>query len=127
MFRSWILALSLVALFFIPAGGFGPFAIADRVGARVVTPITETEANELAFLDCIEQTASAIPDMATVQKVIPDDAYISQRVGDILFPRIRFAESNADYSFYISTESINEELISSAQCAQYFVGVKKNA
>jgi hypothetical protein len=123
---TWILSLSLTVLFVAPSGGYGPLPVVKRVVDRIVEPVTQAEAQELDFLFCLEQTGSVIPNLSTVNKEIPDDEYLVQRVGDLLYPRIRFGDDNSEYTFFVSTERIEEELISSSKCGPYFVGVMKN-
>jgi hypothetical protein len=93
---------------------------------RIIEPVTLAEAQELDFLACLQEVGSAIPNLSTVKKEIPSDEYIRQRVGDLLFPRIRFGEENSQYTYFVSTNRIEEELISSSKCGPYFVGVMKN-
>lgn len=126
MFKGWVLTLSLIALFIGPSGGVSLFDVLDRAGSRLSVGVTEAEQAELDFFECLEQTASVIPDMAKVQKVMPDDSYLVQRVGEILYPRLRFAEEGADYSFFVNSDPGDRVLLSSNTCGSYFVGVAKN-
>ena len=125
--RTWMLAVALVALFVVPTGGNPTvFAVMDKVSFRLATPVTEQELAQLDLLSCIEETASVIPDLARVEKVLPEeDSYIVQRVGDIMYPRVRFDTENPDYRLYVNADPGDAELITSAMCAQYFVGVEK--
>ena len=124
---TWILSLSLIVLFVVPSGSYyGPLPIVKRVVDRIIEPVTRAEAQELEFLSCLEQGGSVIPNLSTVKKVIPEDAYIVQRVGDLLYPRIRFGGDNSEYTYFVSTDRIEQELISSSKCGEYFVGVMKN-
>ncbi len=126
MLRGWVVALGLIALFFLPSGGNPtPFALMDKVGKRISTPVTEAEQAELDFLVCLEKTGEVIPDLARVQKVIPDDSYLIQRVGDIYYPRVRFDDENPEYRLYVNSDPGSAELIASANCGQMFVGVEK--
>ena len=127
--RTWILVAALVTLFVVPTGGNPTiFAVMDKVSSRLATPVTEQEQAQLDLLSCIEETASVIPDLARVEKVLPEDdsyIYLVQRVGDILFPRVRFDTVNPEYRLYVNADPGDAELINSAMCAQYFVGVEK--
>jgi|1048.fasta_scaffold124264_1 hypothetical protein len=123
---SWILFLSLTVLVLAPSGGYGPLPVMKRMVDRIIEPVTLAEAQELDFLACLQEVGSAIPNLSTVKKEIPSDEYIRQRVGDLLFPRIRFGEENSQYTYFVSTNRIEEELISSSKCGPYFVGVMKN-
>ena len=125
--RTWILVAALVALFVVPTGGNPTvFAVMDKGSSRLATPVTEQEQAQLDLLSCIEETASVIPDLARVEKVLPEeDSYIVQRVGDIMYPRVRFDTENPEYRLFVNADTGDAELINSAMCAQYFVGVEK--
>lgn len=127
MIRSWAWALGLVLLAVAPSGGNPtPFAVLERAAARIATPVTEQEQAELSFFSCLEETASVIPDMARVERVFPqDDSYIGQRIGDVMYPRVRFDDKSPEYRLYVNADPGESELISQATCGPYFVGVEK--
>lgn len=127
MRKTWVFVVGLIALFLVPTGGNPTvFAVMEKVSARIAQPVTADERAQLDLLECIEVTAGVIPDLARVQKVVPsEDQYISQRVGDIMYPRIRFDTDNPQYRLYVNADPGSAELVSSAMCAQYFVGVEK--
>lgn len=127
MFRTWALVVSLGLLVLAPSGGNPTFfAILDRASSRVSVPVTEQEQAELSFFSCLEETASVIPDLARVERVFPeDDSYIGQRIGDIMFPRVRFDDVAPEYRLYVNSDPGQTELIASATCGPYFVGVER--
>lgn len=125
--RTWIFVAALVALFIVPTGGNPTvFAVMDKVSFRLATPVTEQEQAELDLLECIEKTAGVIPDLARVEKVLPEeDSYLVQRVGDIMYPRVRFDTESPQYRLYVNADPEDADLINSATCGQIFVGVEK--
>jgi hypothetical protein len=127
MFRTWALVISLGLLVLSPTGGNPTFfAILDRASSRISVPVTDQEQAELTFFSCLEETAAVIPDLAKVERVFPkDDSYIGQRIGDIMFPRVRFDDANPEYRLYVNADPGQAELINSATCGPYFVGVEK--
>jgi hypothetical protein len=125
--KTWVFVVGLIALFLVPTGGNPTvFAVMEKVSARLAQPVTAEEQAQLDLLECIKVTASAIPDLARVEKVLPqEDSYLVQRVGDIMYPRIRFDIESPQYRLYVNSDPGSAELTSSAMCAQYFVGVEK--
>lgn len=127
MYRTWLFVAAIAALFLAPTGGNpSVFSLMDKISSRISTPITEQEQSQLNLLACIEETAGVIPDLARVQKVLPEeDSFIAQRVGDIMYPRVRFDIENPEYRLYVNADPGSAQLINSAICEQIFVGVEK--
>ncbi len=127
MLRTWALVISLGLLVLAPTGGNPTFfAILEKASSRISVPVTEQEQMELTFFSCLEETAAVIPDLARVERVFPkDDSYIGQRIGDVMFPRVRFDDDNPEYRLFVNVDPGEAELVTSATCGPYFVGVEK--
>lgn len=98
--KKFLFGALLIAILVVP-NNLSP-SITDwlqDVGSRIETPVTADEKTELEFLDCLEKFSLAIPDGADVQLSSDGNSYFVQRAQDILYPRVRLVQDEAEFIF----------------------------
>ena len=95
-----------------------------------VRPMSEAERVETEFLNCLEEAAidltdGSIVDVRVSEKVFDGGSvsYLSQRLDEILYPRLRITAESADWVMQIKHES---EVPIGPGSNEYFSSAEKN-
>ena len=85
-----------------------PFGLVQQA----IEPLSESEAGEIDFLNCLEESASGLDDGTVVDVQVSDQvfdggsvSYLSQRLDEILYPRLRINEQLSEYVMEVRHET----------------------
>lgn len=110
---KWMKILSLpllsILVWGLPLGGaFSSDANIGSLILRAMAGETEQQIAELEFYACLEEAGSTIPNGEKTSVIVSGDfgqdgvGYLEQRLDEILYPRIRIVESEADFEYLVS-------------------------